>query len=238
MPKPILYDFFYKKTEALLALYNLSGEQKSSINIGDNREIFLNKFLKGSLPRKLSIEKGEIWDKKGNKTEQLDSIIIRDDCPALDFEGKNVYLAEGVFAVIEIKSNLDSRQLKRAGKTLERVKELDINNSAIITTGHHLNRPLRLVFSYKGAKWDTLKSVIDQNNWTDLFDMICILGKGLIISKGGLFEWDTNDKFYLLESSAAPIAFLYHYLVSCGSSFVAHSINITSYFEPLNSWKD
>ena len=45
MTKPILYDFFYKKAEALLSLYSLSGEQKSSINIGDNREIFLNKFL-------------------------------------------------------------------------------------------------------------------------------------------------------------------------------------------------
>lgn len=187
MTKPILYDFFYKKTEALLALYNLSGEQKSSINIGDNREIFLNKFLKGSLPKKLSIEKGEIWDKKGNKTEQLDSIIIRDDCPALDFEGKNVYLAEGVFAAIEIKSNLDSTQLKRAGKNLE------TKDRAVITTGLRLNRPLRLVFSYKGAKWDTLKSIIDQNNWTDLFDMICILGKGVIISKGGLFYGLDND---------------------------------------------
>lgn len=238
MTKPILYDFFYKKTEALLALYNLSGEQKSSINIGDNREIFLNKFLKGSLPKKLSIEKGEIWDKKGNKTEQLDSIIIRDDCPALDFEGKNVYLAEGVFAVIEIKSNLDSTQLKRAGKTLERVKNLETKDRAVITTGAHLNRPLRLVFSYKGAKWDTLKSVIDQNNWTDLFDMICILGKGVIISKGGLFGWDSDHDFYLLESKAAPVAFLYYYLVSYGSSFVARSVNITSYFEPMNSWKD
>ena len=238
MTKPILYDFFYKKAEALLALYNLSGEQKSSINIGDNREIFLNRFLRESLPKKLSIEKGEIWDKKGNKTEQLDSIIIRDDCPALDFGGKNVYLAEGVFAVIEIKSNLNSTQLKRAGKTLERVKGLDVKNNAIITTGLHLNRPLRLVFSYKGAKWDTLKYVIEQNNWTDLFDMICVLEKGVIISKGRLFEWDSDQKFYFLESRAASIAFLYHYLVSYGSSFVARSINITSYFDPLHSWED
>ena len=238
MTKPILYDFFYKKAKVLLALYSLSAEQKSSINIGDNREIFLNNFLKGSLPKKLSIEKGEIWDKKGNKTEQLDSIIIRDDCPALDFGGKSVYLAEGVFAVIEIKSNLDSTQLKRAGKTLERVKNLKTKDRAIVTTGPRLNRPLRLVFSYKGAKWDTLKSVIDQNNWTDLFDMICILGKGVIIRKGGLFRWDSDHDLYLLESKTAPVAFLYYYLVSYGSSFVARSIKITSYFEPLNSWKD
>ena len=236
MTKPILYDFFYKKAEVLLALYRLSGELKSSINIGDNREIFLNKFLKGSLPKKLSIEKGEIWDNKRNKTEQLDSIIIRDDCPALDFEGKNVYLAEGVFAVIEIKSNLDSTQLKRAGKTLERVKNLEIKDSANITIEPHLNRPLRLVFSYKGAKLETLMSVIDQNNWTDLFDMICILGKGVIIPKGGLFKFDPDYDLYLLRSKTAPLAFLYYYLVSYGSSFVARSINITPYFEPMNSW--
>jgi hypothetical protein len=49
MTKPILYDFFCKKADALLALHSLSAEQKSSINIGDNREIFLNRFLKESL---------------------------------------------------------------------------------------------------------------------------------------------------------------------------------------------
>jgi hypothetical protein len=177
-------------------------------------------------------------DKNGNKTEQLDSIIIRDDCPALDFGGKNVYLAEGVFAVIEIKSNLNSTQLRRAGKTLERVKNLETKDRAVMTTGPRINRPLRLVFSYKGANWDTLKSVIDQNDWIDLFDMICILGKGVIISKGDLFGWDSNHDFYSLESKAAPVAFLYYYLVSYGSSFVARSININSYFKPYNSWKD
>jgi|GEM_PF-3647494 len=102
MGNPVLYDYFDKKADALLALSKLNTIQRSSINIGDNREIFLNKFLKQSLPNKLIV----------------------------------------------------------------------------------------------------------QNNWEDLFDLICVLGKGVILSKGRLVSWDTKHNLYLLENKSASLAFL------------------------------
>jgi hypothetical protein len=238
MDNPVLYDYFDKKADALLVLSKLNTIQRSSINIGDNREIFLNKFLKQSLPNKLIVKEGEIWDQKGNKTDQLDTIIVRDDCPCLDFGGKDVFLIEGIFAVIEIKSNLDSRELNRAGETLERVKNLNISSRGVaIRSSVSLDRPLRIVFSYNGINWNRLRKLIVQNNWEDLFDLICILGKGVIFSKGRLVSWNTKHNLYLLENKSASLAFLYYYLVLYGSSVLVRNINITPYFEPLNSWR-
>ncbi|MCK4446602.1 MAG: hypothetical protein KAW56_05930 [Candidatus Marinimicrobia bacterium] len=45
MVKSVLYDYFDKKADALLALSKLNSIQRSSINIGSNREMFLSKFI-------------------------------------------------------------------------------------------------------------------------------------------------------------------------------------------------
>lgn len=238
MEKPILYDYFDKKADALISLSKLNSIQRSAVNIGSNREIFLNKFLKRSLPSKLVIREGEIWDHNGNKTDQLDTIIVRDDCPCLDFGGKDAFLAEGVFAVIEIKSKLNSNEFVRAGKTLENVKNLDISKKGVaMRASGTIDRPLRIIFSYEGIKWDNLRKIIIKNNWENLFDLICILDKGVILTKGRCFGWDTEHDLYLLENKASSLAFLYYYLVFYGSNILIRRVDIGSYFNPLNSWR-
>jgi hypothetical protein len=238
MKKPVLYDYFDRMADELLSSYNKTKLQKSSENMGENREIFLNNFLKVCLPNKLVIKEGEIWDRKGNKTEQLDTIVIRDDCPCLDFGGKDAFLIEGVFAVIGIKSNLNSREFNRAGKTLERVKKLNISRKGVaIRSSMTLYRPLRIIFSFTGINWERLRKIIISNNWEDLFDLIRVLDKGVIFSKGRLLNWEDNNSLYLLENKASSLAFLYYYLVLYGSSVLVRNIDIASYFLPLNSWR-
>jgi len=104
--RPVLYDYFKKSADVLLAEYERTKEQEASANIGYNRELFCNKFLSRVLPPRLTVRHGEIWDSQGNKTGQLDVVILRDDTPSLTFGEADAFLAEGVFAVIEVKSNL------------------------------------------------------------------------------------------------------------------------------------
>ena len=111
MNKSILYDYFDSIANELLSEFESSRLQKSSQDIGDNRESFINNFLKDCLPTKFHFGKGEIWDNKENKTGQLDIIIVREDAPKLYFGSRNAYLGEGVFAVIEVKSNLTRKIL-------------------------------------------------------------------------------------------------------------------------------
>lgn len=236
--KPVLFDYFKKTAKVLEANYDRSAEQKASTNLGRNRENFCNLFLKTVLPPKLKTKSGEIWDSKGFKTGQLDLIIIRDDAPSLEFGSDNTYLAEGVFAALEIKSNLDRTKLGEAAKTLINVKKLTINVNSTISIGKPLDRALRIVFGYEGATWETIIDEINKNGWQDLFDLVCILNRGVLINKGRLLNWNGTQQFSTVNGSAAAIGFIYYYLTSYGTSFLGRSLDINSYFEPLMNWNE
>jgi len=246
MPKPvlpILYDYFNYKADVLLALHKLTSKLKAPDNIGKNRENFINEFLAVVLPQKLSVKSGEVWDKKGFKTGQIDTLIIRDDAPSLDFGGENVYLAEGVFAVIEIKSNLTTGKLKEAVKTLKKIEKLQVTKPKV-RMGYYLkeHRPLRIIFAYEGATWKTLGKSIKENAWGDLFDLICILKRGVFVKSGRLLNLyhkktgQTVDKDYIIDEKLSALAILYFYLVQYGSCFSSGSIELEGYFTPLEKW--
>ncbi|MDO8582042.1 MAG: hypothetical protein Q7S16_04150 [bacterium] len=243
--KPTLLEYFEQKSKTLLASFELSKQQNASLNLGNNRENFVKDFLRIVLPPRLkNIYDGEIIDKDGKKTGQLDLLIIRDDAPCIDYGGSNSYLAEGVFAVIEIKSNLDKEKLLEAKKTLEKVSSLSINPSSVILGSAHIGRPLRILFAYSGSELHTLFSNLSEENAFDVFDLVCVLDKGVIISRGRLlnasFDKQNKDQTtghnFIIKGNASALGFLYYYLVQCGTSFSVGSISVENYFQPLSQW--
>ena len=242
--KPILLDYFKQKSKELLSSFELSKQQNASLNLGKNRENFVKIFLKAVLPPRLrNIYDGEIIDKDGKKTGQLDLIIIRDDAPCIDYGGSNSYLAEGVFAVIEIKSNLDKAELIKAKRALEKVSALSVNPPSVMMGGFCINRPLRIVFSYTGSELETLFKNLSEESAFDVFDLVCVLDKGVIVSKGRLlhvFDKQNNNRKieqnFCVKGNVSALGFLYYYLVQYGTSFSVGSINIDNYFQPLDQW--
>lgn len=236
--RPLLYKYFDDTAGVLLAEYKRSSQQGASANIGKNREIFCSNFLEKVLPPKLSVRSGEIWDSENHKTGQLEIIILREDAPSLDVGSENIYLAEGVFAAVEIKSNLDRTKLQEAGRTLLKVKDLKINLGGAISIGKPMKEPLRMIFAYEGAAWETLTDEIVKNNWEDVFDLICVLNRGVLIKKGGFIDWHSEHNFFSINGKAAALGFMYQYLVTYGTNFLGRSLKLNSYFEPLNKWND
>ena len=237
--RPLLYDYFKKSVDILLAEYERTKEQSASANIGCNRELFCNKFLSRVLPPRLTVRRGEIWDSRGNKTGQLEVVILREDTPSLTFGEADTFLAEGVFGVIEVKSNLTKTKLQEALITLKRVESLELlSGGTRITTDPVLNRPLRCVFAYEGATWKTLLQELSQPKNNNVVDVICILAQGAIISQGLLLNWENDNSFYVCDGKAASLAWLYFHLVSYSTSFLGRSLAINPYFEPLNGWAD
>lgn len=236
--KPILYSYFKKTADVLLSEYNRSKEQNTSANLGKNREYFCKEFLSKVLPPKLSIKSGEIWDSQKNKTGQLDVVILRDDAPSLHIGSDDIYLAEGVFCVIEVKSNLTRGKVIEAGETLTKVDNLKINVGAQISTGPKLNRPLRIIFAYEGATWDTIIDELNKNSWTEIFDLICILNRGTLLNKGSFLNWSSEEDFLPIDSKSACLGYLYLYLISYGTSFLGRSITLNTYFELFDNWID
>jgi hypothetical protein len=239
MPRPILYSYFENTKNVLKAHYERSTAQEASTNLGRNREFFCSDFLAKVLPPKLQIASGEIWDSANFKTGQLDVIITRDDAPALNFGTDNTYLAEGVFAAIEVKSNLTRDKFVEAGNTLKKVQQLTINTSGgVIMVGEQLQRPLRIVFAFTGATSPTLLEEINNKGWGDLFDLICILDRGVLVKKGGLMEWADPSQFAEVKGGAAALGFMYFYLVTYGGGFIGRNINLGPYFNPIGNWNE
>ena len=235
--RPILYDYFKKSADVLLAEYERSKGQEASANIGNNRELFCNMFLSRVLPPRLTVRRGEIWDSQGNRTGQLDVVILRDDTPSLTFGEADTFLAEGVFGVIEVKSNLTTTKLQEALITLNRVKALNLlGGGTMITAGRVLDRPLRCVFAYEGATWRILLQELVKPENAAVADLICILSSGTLISRGLILKWEGDAPFYVCGGKAASLAWLYFHLVSYSTSFMGRALSIVQYFEPLNGW--
>jgi len=239
--KPVLYDYFDRTADVLQAEYKRSKLQKSSPNLGDNRELFCAKFLSGVLPPRLSIRKGEIWDGQGHRTEQLDTVILRDDTPSLTFGDTDSYLVEGVFSVIEVKSNLKREKLCDAIANLRPVKSLIAHKEGLSILGmpieYTLEKPLCCVFAYEGATWETLADEMQIQNGWEVIDLICVLNRGALIRNGLWFRED-GVLFHMVNSKAASLGMLYFHLSTFASNFIARNISIRPYFEPFEGWND
>ena len=239
MPRPLLYQYFADSADVLLAEYNRSKQQNASTNLGANRESFCNNFMGRVLPQKLVVRRGgEIIDGEGNKTGQLDTVILRDDVPILSFGSADTYLVEGVFSVLEIKSKLDRSKLQEAGQTLGKVAIMQPNIKASITVGPVINRPLRILFSYESSKWDTLLDEINKRGWHELFDIISVLNRGVLIKKGNLISWEDNSSFSIIDGKAASLGYIYLYLTTYGLSFIGRGVDLSKYFNPVSRWQE
>jgi len=235
--KRVLFDYFSDTADLLFSHYKRSVTQRSPDIKGENRESFTSTFLSKVLPNRLSIENGEILDSKNNKTGQQELIIIKNDCPSLEFGLVNTYLVEGVLGVIEVKSNLTRQKLVESGNSLQQVRNLFISTIGGFSP-KVMRRPLRIVFAYKGATWDTICETIEENNLDETFDLICILERGAAIRNGLLFK-NENGKpsdFITFDGKAAALGFLYYILVEYGLRLLTSIINLQSYFMPFDGW--
>lgn len=102
---------------ALMGLF-LSGDEISAASRGRERERFINLFLEKVFPPGYRFGSGDAIDTDGNQSGQLDVVVeftFLPSFPALASEPR-LYLAEGIAAVIEIKSDLQ-RQWSEVERT-------------------------------------------------------------------------------------------------------------------------
>lgn len=101
----------------------------SSATKGSEREMFVNIFLSQVFPSPFRFGSGDATDEKGNRTGQLDIVVEYPFLPSLPspgFSRYRLYLAEGVAAVIEVKSNVEG-QWSEAEATASKVHALQRN---------------------------------------------------------------------------------------------------------------
>jgi hypothetical protein len=189
----------------------------------------------------LSIEHGELLDSKGNKSGQLDTIVVRSDCPRLDFGGADTFLAEGVFAVIETKSVLNRAKLREAFRTLRAVRDLQPDYGPLLMElgPPPLARPLRCVFAYELESIDPVGEELLKPDNSDIADIISVLGFGAFVSKTlGIEQPGSPLPYVLVPGAAASLGMLYLFFIRYGARFLGRILSYSAYFEPLSGWFD
>jgi hypothetical protein len=99
--------------------------QLSSASKGCERELFVNSFLSQIFPPSYRFGSGDLIDGHTQKSGQVDIVIEYPNCMSFPYlaGGPRLYLAEGVAAIIEVKSSLVG-QWDEALSTAQKVKEL------------------------------------------------------------------------------------------------------------------
>jgi hypothetical protein len=119
---------------ALLLAQRAGGSTLSNSTRGTEREIFVKEALANVIAPPFRITSGDITDTNGSRSGQLDTVIEFSNSVSfrMTSTGPRLYLAEGVCAVVEVKSDL-SNQWDEVEATFANVNKLDCNRAASMT---------------------------------------------------------------------------------------------------------
>jgi len=198
---------FYGELQKILSKHSeaLKGQTDSSAVLGEDREFFIRTVLDRSLPLNVTTVRGVIVDHRGKESNPQDVILYRTDFPIMaGFVGSRRFLAEGVVACIEVKSQLNkgkfdealgtlrtSHRLKKFGITVPRglpPQERDRYMGVVKESGYAKNQMSTqcYIFAYRGVTFPTLKAYIlsalkSGISFWDLPSAICVLDRGICL---------------------------------------------------------
>jgi hypothetical protein len=177
---------------------------KHSIERGMRREQVVVDFLRGWLPPRYGVARGEITDSTGQASRQCD-VVVYDALHAPLFqrsEASYLFPAECVYAVIEVKPHLTTFELEQGLRNIGAAKALD--RSAIVAHhhGHRIhhgpavNPPLfGAVVAATGARFrktlaPALARLHRQRPVSQWLDCVCVLDDALFYH----FEMDPHGE--------------------------------------------
>ena len=158
------------------------GSTLSSASKGAEREFFIQHVLSNVIAPPFRIGSGDITDASGHRTGQSDVVIEYGNSisfPMILPNSPRLYLAEGVCAVIEIKSDLSSQwdEVVRSHKALAPLQREILPN---ISIGELPKQIPHFAVGYRGwKKLETVKEKMEEQN----MDGILVLDAGLYYGK-------------------------------------------------------
>lgn len=176
---------------------------------GGQREQTLRDFLAKYLPKRYSVGTGHVMDREGKMSSQCDIVVYDSfNCPLiLVEEGYQIFPAEAVLAVIEVKSILDAGSMKEAVQNIQGVKSLHKDEPiAGCLFAYRTNYVSQLTIetvaeSYLKKGKDVLPS--------ERIDLVCVLAEGLLRHYKGAPTWGkditSNVVYVILEASPSTL---------------------------------
>ena len=166
---------------------------------GDGSEEILRRFLKKYLPKGLEVGKGEIIDHTGRRSKQCD-VVIYNPLRAPTFaqsDDHQVFPAEGVVAVIEVKTRLAKSDVAPIIEAMKAVKSLD--RSAYISPWRESDS-LNLSYNWYGKAYNypPILYFVFSYESNDLYD----IGQAFQFDQLGQPIDERIDSVYCLDKGA------------------------------------
>ncbi len=206
-----------KLTDLFLGLQSqlnatLSTQRKNILHPGskgDSSEICWLEILQKYLPERYSAEKGFVVDSSGSVSEQIDIIVFdRLYSPFLfNQNGVNYVPAESVYAVIEVKQELNANFIEYAADKVASVRKLKRTSAPIVHAGGKFKpkKPfdihagiLTLNTSWKPAFGKPFSTAIKNIKGDKVLNFGCSLQSGSFLLRGKKLEIESRD-FALLS---------------------------------------
>ena len=143
-----------------MAGVHAAGSTVSMSTRGTEREMFINELLANVFPQSFRFGHGDVTDQSGNRSGQLDVVVEYPFLPSLPVTGGSntrLYLAEGVAAVIEVKSDV-STQWQEVLSTANQLSPIRRKFGAAMVIGQKPTAEIPLfAVGYKG--WQQVETV-------------------------------------------------------------------------------
>ena len=168
--------------KSLMGIYD-GGAGLSSASRGREREQFIDLFLSRLLPPGYRFGSGDALDSRGSRSGQLDVVVEYTFLPSLPALGGStrLYLAEGIAAVVEVKSDL-AKQWDEVQATADALRPLERMFQA---PGFHLfgDPPKKIpLFAVGYRGWNQLETVKAKAN-SGVADGILVIGESLFSTR-------------------------------------------------------
>lgn len=191
----ILAQHLINNAEALQQLGKDIGLLNHCVNLGTAREGLIANFLKQNLPESIGYHPGELFDHKGTRSGQIDIVLHPITSPKINlYNTINLFPAETVLATIEVKSNLDKKDINNALDSSVKVKALefierDAHGYERISGIADFEKIPFVVFAYQGSDISTLIKNMEEHsektgiNFRSFPDLIVVLDKNYSLFK-------------------------------------------------------
>lgn len=203
-----------KKLEASLLL---SREMDHPTTKGDTSELNWQGMLKKHLPSRYRVSRAKVLDCTGSTSDLIDLVIFDQHYTPLLFNeaGSVLIPSESVYAVLEVKPNLDRENLEYAMAKAESVRRLKRTSSPMVNAGKKVRArtPPRILagFLCLGSSWkppfgQPFRSCLRSSSENGRIDLGCVLNHGSFeaVYQGGhasvtLSRKDTTLVFFFLR---------------------------------------
>ena len=199
---------------------NLNASRSSiehPVSKGDASENSWLSMFQEHLPNRYQVDKAFVIDSNGDRSDQIDIVIYdRQYTPLLYNKHTQIHIpAESVYAVFEVKQELNQKHIKYAGEKIASVRGLKRTSAKIVDRGQEF--PARPLFRVLGgiltlsSAWtpafgESLQTALKERPEKERIDLGCVIEKGA-------FEVVYNQDGTLhFQQSKPELTFIYFFI--------------------------